>query len=100
MSQAHTTQDLNQKSSETSSGKQTSRYKKDDSDGVMAKVKALTMKRMRDPEAEDYVETSREMVNFFAGDSDYKLDYVIVSGIKVYAEGTFKEEDETDVFKF
>lgn len=57
----------------------------------MAKVNAQRMRKLRDPNADDFIETSEKMVKHFAGDPDYKENYVIVSGIKVFSSGTVDE---------
>jgi len=63
----------------------------------MTRVNSQKMKMMRnDPEADGFVETSRKMVKYFAADPEYKLDYVVVSGVKVYAEGTVEENENKD----
>lgn len=75
------------------SAKQTkgSKYAKDNSDSVMMRVQMQKKKLMADPNEDDFVETSPEMVNFFAADPKYSLNYVIVSGIKVFKEGTVEK---------
>ena len=98
MSQTQTTPDTNQVSSETSPAKQTKvRYNLDNSDAVMTRVNKQKMEMMRNAaEAVDYIETSRKMVQYFAADPEYKLDYVVVSGVKVYVEGTVEKNEDKD----
>lgn len=99
MSQIQTTQDTKAELSETSSEDQTkgrSKYAKDDSDTLMMRINGQKMKMMRDPNADDYVETSRKMVKFFAADPEYKQDYILVSGVKVYVEGTVEMNEARD----
>ncbi len=62
----------------------------------MMRVNTQKMKMMKDPNAEDYIETSRKMVKFFAADADYELDYVLVSGVKIYVEGTVEANEQKD----
>lgn len=57
----------------------------------MMKVNIQKKKLMADPNEDDYIETSPEMVNFFAADPKYALNYVVVSGIKVFKEGTVEK---------
>lgn len=48
---------------------------------------------MKDETADDFVETSREMVKFFAADPEYDLNYIMVAGVKLYVEGTVEETE-------
>ncbi len=62
----------------------------------MVRVNQRRQQMMRDPNVDDFIETSREMVNFFAGDPDYKLNYVVVSGVKVFVEGTQEATEDKE----
>lgn len=63
----------------------------------MTRVNTEKMQMMRNAdEAKGYVETSSKMVKYFAADPNYALDYVVVSGVKVYAEGTVEKNEERD----
>ncbi len=95
-SQIQTTQDTNPESSETSSKNPSKTYSKDTETTVMGRVNAQRMKFARDPNEDDFIETSEKMVKTFAGDPDYSQNYVLVSGIKVFIEGTVAETLEKE----
>lgn len=89
---------MNKESSETSSQKRTpkSKYANETSDVVMMRVNQQKSLMLKNPSADNFIETSKAMVQFFAGDPNYELPYVIVSGIKVYVEGKVEETEESE----
>lgn len=62
----------------------------------MARVNVQRNRMVRDPNTDNFIETSAKMVKTFAGDPDYTGLYVIVSGVRVVIEGKIEEMIKQD----